>query len=84
MDTAVPVDTDWNGHFQEWLEPFLAVSNRSEQRFWAPQSLQGLIGPAARKSVEPMAERVCPRQTQELHHFVSTPPWLTALYLHHI
>jgi hypothetical protein len=25
-----------------------------------------------------MAERVCPGQTQQLHHFVSTSPWATA------
>ena len=51
---------------------------RSEQRCWAPLYLQGLLGPGARKSVEPMAERICPGQTQQLHHFVSTSPWSTA------
>ena len=40
---------------QEWLQPFLAVLKRSEQRCWAPLYLQGLLGPGARKSVEPMA-----------------------------
>jgi SRSO17 transposase len=78
MDTVIPVDADWNEDFQQWLEPFLAVFKRSEQRCWAPLYLQGLIGPGARKSVEPMAERVCPGQTQQLHHFVSTSPWSTA------
>jgi SRSO17 transposase len=78
MDTVIPVDIDWNEDFQEWLEPFLAVFKRSEQRSWAPLYLQGLLGPGARKSVEPMAERVCPGQTQQLHHFVSTSPWSTA------
>jgi len=78
MDTVIPVGTDWNEDFQEWLEPFLAVFKRSEQRCWAPLYLQGLIGPGARKSVEPMAERVCPGQTQQLHHFVATSPWSTA------
>jgi SRSO17 transposase len=78
MDTVIPVDIDWNEDFQEWLEPFLAVFKRSEQRSWAPLYLQGLLGPGARKSVEPMAERVCPGQTQQLHHSVSTSPWSTA------
>lgn len=55
MDTVIPVDADWNEDFQKWLEPFLAVFQRSEQRCWAPLYLQGLIGPGARKSVEPMA-----------------------------
>ena len=78
MDTVIPVGTDWHKDFQEWLKPFLAVFKRSEQRCWAPLYLQGLLGPGARKSVEPMAERVCPGQTQQLHHFVSTSPWSTA------
>jgi hypothetical protein len=62
MDATIPVGTDWHEHFQEWLKPFLAVFRRSEQRCWAPLYLQGLLGPGARKSVEPMAERVCPGQ----------------------
>jgi SRSO17 transposase len=78
MDTVIPVGTDWHADLQEWLQPFLAVFGRSEQRYWAPLYLQGLLGPGARKSVEPMAERVCPGQTQQLHHFVSTSPWSTA------
>jgi hypothetical protein len=45
MDTVIPVDADWNEDFQEWLEPFLAVFKRSEQRCWAPLYLQGLLGP---------------------------------------
>ncbi len=78
MDTVIPVDANWNDDFQEWLEPFLAIFKRSEQRRWVPFYLQGLLGSGARKSVEPMAERVCPGQTQQLHHFVSTSPWSTA------
>lgn len=66
---------DWQEDLQAWLEPFLAALGRSEQRHWAPLYLQGLLGPGARKSVEPMAERVCPGQTEQLHHFVATSPW---------
>lgn len=66
---------DWQEDLRLWLEPFLAALGRSEQRHWAPLYLQGLLGPGARKSVEPMAERVCPGQTQQLHHFVCTSPW---------
>ena len=73
----IPAGTDWHSDFQEWLRPFLAVFKRSEQRCWAPVYLEGLTGPGARKSVEPMAERVCPGQTQQLHHFVSTSTWPT-------
>ncbi|HEX8886054.1 MAG TPA: IS701 family transposase [Noviherbaspirillum sp.] len=78
MDTVIPAGTDWHADLQEWLQPFLAVLKRSEQRCWAPLYLQGLLGLGARKSVEPMAERVCPGQTQQLHHFVSTSTWPTA------
>jgi SRSO17 transposase len=78
MNTVIPIGTDWHDDFQEWLQSFLAVLKRSEQRCWARLYLQGLLGPGARKSVEPMAERVCPRQTQQLHHFVSTSTWSTA------
>jgi SRSO17 transposase len=66
---------DWHEDLRAWLEPFLAALGRCEQRYWAPLYLQGLLGPGARKSVEPMAERVCPGQTQQLHHFVCTSPW---------
>jgi SRSO17 transposase len=78
MNSVIPAGTDWHSDFQEWLRPFLAVFKRSEQRCWAPLYLEGLLGPGARKSVEPMAERVCPGQTQQLHHFVSTSTWPTA------
>jgi SRSO17 transposase len=78
MNSVIPAGTDWHSDFQEWLRPFLAVFKRSEQRCWAPVYLEGLLGPGARKSVEPMAERVCPGQTQQLHHFVSTSTWPTA------
>jgi SRSO17 transposase len=56
----------------------LARLRRKAQRYWAPFYLQGLILPGERKSVEPMAARVAPGDTQQLHHFVSTSPWATA------
>lgn len=69
---------DWRDEFLEWLSPFLETFGRVEQRHWAPKYLEGLLGPGERKSIEPMAERVCPGETQQLHHFVSTSPWATA------
>lgn len=77
MSGTSRADGDWHEDFQSWLEPFLAALRRAEQRYWAALYLQGLLGPGARKSVEPMAQRVCPGQTQQLHHFVSTSPWPT-------
>ena len=69
---------DWRDEFLAWLAPFLAAFGREAQRHWAPVYLEGLLGPGERKSVEPMARRVCPGETQQLHHFVSTSPWGTA------
>ncbi len=76
--SSKPIITDnWQADFVAWLEPFLAAFGRAEQRRWAPLYLQGLLGPGARKSIEPMAARVCPGQTQQLHHFVAGSPWAT-------
>jgi SRSO17 transposase len=68
----------WEDGLERWLGPFLARLRRKEQRRWAPFYLKGLILPGERKSVEPMAARVAPGDTQQLHHFVSTSPWATA------
>ncbi len=78
MNSVIRDGADWHADLQESLQPFLAVFKRTDQRCWAPLYLQGLLGPGARKSVEPMAERVCPGQTQQLHHFVSISAWSTA------
>src|SRR5690348_11316232 len=67
----------WEDELERWLEPFLARLGREEQRRWAPFYLEGLILPGERKSVEPMAARVAPGDTQQLHHFVSASPWAT-------
>jgi SRSO17 transposase len=67
----------WENEFERWLEPFLGRLRRPAQRHWAPVYLKGLILPGERKSIEPMATRVAPGDTQPLHHFVSTSPWAT-------
>src|SRR5918911_531917 len=68
----------WEDERERWLAPFLARLRRKEQRHWAPFYLKGLILPGERKSVEPMAARIAPADTQQLHHFVSTSPWATS------
>src|SRR4051795_11539811 len=68
----------WEAELERWLGPFLARLRRKEQRHRAPFYLKGLILPGAAHSVEPMAARVAPADTQQLHHFVSTSPWATA------
>jgi SRSO17 transposase len=68
----------WEQDLDRWLKPFLDGLSRQAQRSWAPVYLKGLLLPGERKSVEPMAARVAPGDTQQLHHFVSTSPWATA------
>src|SRR3712207_1718434 len=68
----------WQAEFEAWLAPYLARLGRKERRHWAPVYLRGLLGPGARKSVEPMAARVAPGDVQQLHHFVAASPWATS------
>ena len=68
-------DADWQAAFEVWLEPFLAAHGHKARRGWAPLYLRGLLGPGARKGVEPLAQRVAPGEVQQLHHFVSASPW---------
>ena len=68
----------WEEELGRWLGPFLGRLRRQAQRRWAPVYLKGLVLPGERKSVEPMAARVAPADTQQLHHFVSASPWATA------
>jgi SRSO17 transposase len=68
----------WEEELGRWLAPFLGRLGRAARRRWAPFYLKGLILPGERKSIEPMAARVAPADTQQLHHFVSASPWATA------
>jgi SRSO17 transposase len=61
-----------------WLAPFLASLSREAQRRWAPVYIKGLLLPGERKSVEPLAARVAPGSTEQLHHFIGGSPWATA------
>jgi SRSO17 transposase len=68
----------WEEELERWLAPFLGRLRREAQRRWAPVYLKGLILPGERKSIEPMAARVAPADTQQLHHFVAASPWAVA------
>jgi SRSO17 transposase len=68
---------DWEREFGRWLEPFLREFGYPSQQKWAPVYMRGLLAPGERKSIEPLAARVCPGETQQLHHFVSTSRWDT-------
>jgi SRSO17 transposase len=67
----------WEGELERWLAPFLSALGREAQRRWAPVYLKGLILPGERKSVEPLAARVAPGSTEQLHHFIGGSPWAT-------
>src|SRR3954451_22884178 len=67
----------WEGELELWLAPFLSALGREAQRRWAPVYLKGLILPGERKSVEPLAARVAPGGTEQLHHFIGGSPWAT-------
>src|SRR3954471_18598292 len=67
----------WEGALERWLAPFLSALGREAQRRWAPVYLKGLILPGGRKSVEPLAARVAPDGTEQLHHFIGGSPWAT-------
>ena len=64
----------WEGALERWLAPFLSALGREAQRRWAPVYLKGLILPGERKSVEPLAARVAPGATEQLHHFIGGSP----------
>ena len=68
---------DWEAEFDRWSEPFLDALAHRVRRKWAPTYLRGLILPAERKSVVPMAARVAPGHRDALHHFVAISPWQT-------
>src|SRR5438270_3559841 len=67
----------WEGALERWLAPFLSALGREAQRRWAPVYLKGLILPGERESVEPLAARVAPGGTGQLHHFIGGSPWAT-------
>src|SRR5881275_2277520 len=65
--------------FREYVDRLgLAVGHADRQRPLEAY-LTGLLLPGERKSVEPMAARVEPRQVsrahQSMHHFVADAPW---------
>ena len=55
----------WEHELQSWLEPFLTHLHHPARRRMCPLYVAGLIGPGERKSLQPMAARVAPRN--DLH-----------------
>ena len=63
------------GDLDAWLVPFLDVMGRKTRRTWAPLYLQRLLGPGARKSLQPMGARLGLPGHDQLQHFVASAAW---------
>jgi SRSO17 transposase len=61
--------------FERWLEPFLDALGNKKRRMWAPLYVRGLILPGDRKSMDRIAERVAPDDTEQINHFVAASRW---------
>jgi SRSO17 transposase len=69
------VGPHWHRALMRWLRPYLAALPREPLRHWAPAYVAGLLGPSARKSIEPMAVLVADGDYDQLHHFLTTRAW---------
>jgi len=62
-----------------YLERLTAAVGHADRHEPLRVYLEGLLLPGERKSVEPMAARIDPRNVrsrhQSMHHFVATSPW---------
>ena len=65
--------------FMAYLERLTAAVGHADRHEPLRVYLEGLLLPGERKSVEPMAARIDPRNVrsrhQSMHHFVATAPW---------
>ncbi len=77
QEAGMVPSTSWEAELERWVGAFLERIGRAERKRWAPLYLKGLLLPGQRKSIEPLAERVCPGDVQQLHHFISASPWPT-------
>lgn len=66
-------------NFMAYLERLTAAVGHADRHEPLRVYLEGLLLPGERKSVEPMAARIDPRNVrsrhQSMHHFVATAPW---------
>ena len=65
--------------FEAYLERLGEAVGHADRRWPLEAYLTGLLLPGERKSVEPMAAKVAPREVsrahQSMHHFVANAPW---------
>lgn len=69
--------SQWERELEEFVGTFEECLGDQRRRVWARPYIKGLLSPSARKSVMPMAERVCPEDREQLHHFVAKSCWPT-------
>ena len=66
-------------NFMAYLDLLTAAMGHADRHEPLRVYLQGLLLPGERKSVEPMASRIDPRNVrsrhQSMHHFVASSPW---------
>jgi SRSO17 transposase len=72
------MDADWQRDLERWLVPFLKGLGNKTQRRMCPAYSAGLIGPGARKSIQPMAARSIGVSYDRLHHFIGAGVWDSA------
>ena len=73
------MDRDWKGDLEEWLAPFLRALGHKTRSRMCPAYVAGLIGSGDRKSIQPMAARDGQIGYDQLHHFIASGVWNTAL-----
>jgi len=65
--------------FEQYCQQITASLGHADRRLPAEWYLKGLILPGERKSIEPMAARVCPENVrathQSMHHLVAKSDW---------
>src|SRR5262249_52484188 len=73
--TMVGRTSDWKEELGRFLKPFVDRLGHKARRQMGPLYVSGLIGPGARKSIQPMAERLGFGEHGELHHFIAAGVW---------
>src|SRR6516225_4109651 len=73
--TMVGRTSDWKEELGRFLKPFLDRLGHKARRQMCPLYVSGLIGPGARKSIQPMAERLGFGEYDQLHHFIAAGVW---------
>lgn len=66
---------DWRRDLEHWLEPFPARLSRPARRRMCPLSAAGLVGPGARKGIQPTARRRGLDGHDRPAHVVSAEAW---------